>query len=97
MNGADHGGPQHPLLTHHELLEEVDGDIVVGREEDAVVKSEKVVDLVLASALRLELLEKHESLCLLVCNLVHVLIVLLHQRVYCSDCKLIYCFKMIYF
>ena len=56
MNGADHGGPQHPLLTHHELLEEVDGDVVVRREEDADVTSEKIVDLAFASVLRRELL-----------------------------------------
>ena len=56
MNGADHGGPQHPLLTHHELLEEVDGDVVVWREEDSNVEGEKIVDLDFASVLRRELL-----------------------------------------
>ena len=79
VNGADHGGPQHPLFTHHELLKEVDGDVVVGREEDADVASEKIVDLAFASVLRLELLGRDMSnLGRLICDLVHVLVVLLH-------------------
>ena len=56
MNGADHGGPQHPLLTHNEFLEELNGDVVDWREEDADVTSEKIVDLAFASVLRRELL-----------------------------------------
>ena len=56
VHGADHGSPQHPLLTHHELLEEVDGDVVVWREEDSNVAGEKIVDLAFASVLRRELL-----------------------------------------
>ena len=56
MNSSDHGRPEHLLLPHHELLEEIDSDVVVRREEDADVAREEVVDLTLAAVLRSELL-----------------------------------------
>ena len=56
MNSSDHGRPEHLLLAHHELLEEIDSDVVVRRQEDADVTREEVVDLALAAVLRSELL-----------------------------------------
>ena len=77
--GADHGSPQHPLLTHHELLEEVDCNVVVWREEDSNIASEKVIDLALTSVLRLKLLRRDMcNLCLIFSNLMHILVVLFH-------------------
>ena len=79
MNGSDHCRPKHLLLTHHELLEEVYGDVVVRREEDANVASEEVVDLALASVLGCELLGRDLGhLALIILDLMHMLITLFH-------------------
>ena len=56
MNSSNHGRPEHLLLAHHELLEEVDGNVVVRRQEDADVARKEVVDIALATILRSELL-----------------------------------------
>ena len=45
MYGPDHVCTQHLLLAVHELLEEVYGDVVVWREEDADVAGEEIIDL----------------------------------------------------
>ena len=67
------------LPSLEQVLEEVDGDVVVWREEDSDITGEKVVDLALASVLRRELLGRYMSnLGVWVCDLVHVLIVLFH-------------------
>ena len=55
MYGSDHGRPEHLLLSHHELLEEVDSDVVVRREEDADFACKEVVDFALATILRIKL------------------------------------------
>ena len=79
MNGSDHCRPKHLLLTHHEFLKEVDGDVVVRREEDANVAGEEVIDLALAPVLGCELLGRDLShLALIILDLMHMLITLFH-------------------
>ena len=56
MDGADLGGGEHLLLAAHQLLQEVDRDVVVRWQEDAAIRGQKVVDLALAVVLGLELL-----------------------------------------
>ena len=53
---SDHCGSQHPFPAHHQVLQEVDGDVVVGRQEDANVAGQEVVYFPLAAVLRCELL-----------------------------------------
>ena len=56
MNRADHGRPEYLPLAHHEVFQEEDRDIVVGRQEDPHVAGEEVVDLPLTPVLGCELL-----------------------------------------
>ena len=56
IDGLHHLGAEHGLLAVHELLEKVDGDIVVWRQVDADVGGEEVVHLALAAVLGRELL-----------------------------------------
>ena len=92
MNGADHGCSQHLLLAHHKLLEEVDDYVVVWRKEDTDVAREKVVDLALASVLRLELLGRYFfHLSFLVCDLVHMLVVLFHVKLFFVNYNDLFC------
>ena len=56
MNRTDHGRPEHLPLAHHEVFQEEDRHVVVGRQEDPHVAGEEVVDLPLASVLGCELL-----------------------------------------
>ena len=55
MDRANHGRSKHLLLTHHELLQKVDCDVVIRREIDSYVCGEEVVDLALATILGCEL------------------------------------------
>ena len=81
VNSSDHGRPQHPLLPHHELLEEVDGDIVVRGQVDTDICSEKVIYLTLAAVLRRELFGRDmPGLATSVTDLVHVLVITLHGK-----------------
>ena len=61
VDRPDHGGAEHLLLASHEVLQEVDGDIVVRRQVDANIGGEEVVDLALAPVLRCELLRGDPS------------------------------------
>ena len=56
MNSPDICCPEHLLLPHHQLFQEIDGDVVVWRQVDADVGCEEVVDLPLAPVLGAELL-----------------------------------------
>ena len=81
MNSSDHGRPEHLLLSHHELLEEVDSDVVVRRQEDADVTREEVLDLALATVLRSEFLWRDVGqLSYVVWYLLHVLVVTFHFK-----------------
>ena len=56
VDGADLGGGQHLLLAAHQLLQEVNRDVVIRWQEYSTVRGQKVVDLALAVVLGLELL-----------------------------------------
>ena len=56
MDRADHGRPQHLPLAHHEVFQEEDCHVVVGRQEDPHVTGEEIVYLPLAPILGGELL-----------------------------------------
>ena len=56
MDGLDHPGGQHLLPPRHQIFEEIDCDIVVGRKEDANIASKEVVYLPLAPILGRKLL-----------------------------------------
>ena len=47
---------QHLPLTTHQLLEEVNGRVVIGREKDTYLTCKKVIDLSLTAVLGTELL-----------------------------------------
>ena len=47
---------QHLPLTTHQLLEEVNGRVVIGREKDTYLTCKEVVDLPLTSVLGTKLL-----------------------------------------
>ena len=51
VNGSDAFGVQHLLLPTHELLEEVDSHVVVGRKVHACVGREKIVNFPLRAVL----------------------------------------------
>jgi hypothetical protein len=80
VDGPDLGGPEQLLLAGHELLEEVNRDVVVRREVDPHVGRQEVVDFSLGSILRCELLGGHaDPLWLLVSwRLWHVIVVADH-------------------
>ena len=61
MDRADLGGAQHLLLASHEVLQEVDGDVVIRRQVDANIRSQEVVYLALAPILGSELLRGDSS------------------------------------
>jgi hypothetical protein len=56
VDGFNHLGVYHGLLAAHQLLQEVDGDVVVRGQIHAHVRGEEVVDLALAAVLGRELL-----------------------------------------
>ena len=56
MDGFHHFCGKHCLISIHQVLEEVNRDVVVGREVHADVGREEVVDLALAAVLGRELL-----------------------------------------
>ena len=98
MNGSYHISPQLLLLPHHELLEKVDGDIVVRRKKDAVVAREEVVYFALVIVLRSELFWGDERrLVPKVANLLHILIILLHLKNNFNVFSNIFSFLMIIF
>ena len=81
MNGSNHGRPKQLLLPHHELLEEVDSNVVERRKKDAVVARKEIINLTLVVVLRPELFGGDKSrLVPIVTNLVHILVVLLHGK-----------------
>jgi len=56
MDGPDPFGAYHLLLAGHDVFQEVNGDVVVGRQVDPDVGGEEVIDLALAAVLGCELL-----------------------------------------
>ena len=81
MNGSDHRGSQHLLLSVHELLQEVDGYVVVGRKEDSDISGEEVVDLSLRLVLGRELFGGDPGRSILVLwNLIHIEILVFHLK-----------------
>ena len=56
VDSADQGGLQHLAPPHQQVLQVVDGHVVVGWQEDAHVGRQEVVDLPLAAVLRRKLL-----------------------------------------
>ena len=81
VNSSDHGRSQHPLLPHHELLEEVDGDIVIRGQVDSDIRCEEIVYFALAAVLRRKLFRRDMGRRIsLITNLVHILVVLIHGK-----------------
>ena len=79
MNSSDHCRPEHLLLSHHELLEKINSDVVVRRQEDADVACKEVVDFALATILRRKLFWRNlGQLSTIVWNLLHILVVAFH-------------------
>ena len=96
MNGSNHCRPKQLLLPHHELLEEVDGNVVERRKKNAVVARKEIVYLTLVVVLRSELFGGDKSgLVPIVTNLVHILVVLLHSKGGFNYYSLIYKILMI--
>ena len=56
MDGPHHFRRQHLLLRGQQIFQEVDGDVVIRRQEHADVASQEVVDLPLAPILGSEFL-----------------------------------------
>ena len=56
MDGFHHFCGKHRLISIHQVLEEVNRDVVVGREVHADVGRKEVIDLALAAVLGRELL-----------------------------------------
>ena len=56
VNGAYHGGAEHLFLSIHEILEEVDRHVVIGRKKHADICGEEVINLALALVLGREFL-----------------------------------------
>ena len=56
VDGPDHSSSEHLLFAAHQLLEEVDCDVIIRRQKDPDVCGQEVVDLALAPVLRCELL-----------------------------------------
>ena len=56
VDGFHHLCIDHGLLAAHEVLQEVDGNVVIWGQVHAHVRGEKVIDLALAAVLGRELL-----------------------------------------
>ena len=81
MNDSNHCRPKQLLLPHHELLDEVDGNVVERRKKDTIFARKEIVYLTLIVVLRSELFGGDKSrLVPKVTNLVHILVVLLHSK-----------------
>ena len=81
MNGSNHCRPKQLLLPHHELFEEVYGNVVERRKQDAAVARKEVIYLTLVVVLRSEFFGGDKSgLVPIITNLVHILVVLLHGK-----------------
>ena len=52
MNGFDQLGAHHLLLAEHDVFDEINRDIIVGRQVDVAVCGEKVVDFSFAPIFR---------------------------------------------
>ena len=83
MDGLHHLCAQHLLTAPNQILEKVDGDVVVGRQVDADVGCKEVVDFALAAVLSCELLRR-DVRCrwLATVHWLHGLVVAIHLTVF---------------
>ena len=79
MDGFHHFCRKHRLFSIHQVLEEVNRDVVVGREVHADISREEVIDLALAAVLGRELLRGYLSILLsLSIDRLHWLVIAVH-------------------
>lgn len=90
VDGPDHRRAQHLLLPTHQVLEEVDCDVVVRWQVDANVSGEEVIYLALATILRCELLRGDRGHLPSACTvLLHCMVAVVHLLLFLRIIKLI--------